>query len=51
MRELAAVVERDRETLAPLRDRYDAIDVKLDKTGDLTEALASPRRRSGSGSA
>lgn len=29
-----------RETLAPLRDRYDAVNIKLDKTGGLTEALA-----------
>ncbi len=30
----------DRHGLASLRDRYDAINVKLDKTGGLTEALA-----------
>ncbi len=30
----------DRASLAALRDRYDAINVKLDKTGGLTEALA-----------
>jgi L-alanine-DL-glutamate epimerase-like enolase superfamily enzyme len=30
----------DRHGLADLRDRYDAINVKLDKTGGLTEALA-----------
>lgn len=30
----------DRAGLAALRDRYDAINVKLDKTGGLTEALA-----------
>jgi L-Ala-D/L-Glu epimerase len=30
----------DRADLAKLRDRYDAINVKLDKTGGLTEALA-----------
>ena len=30
----------DRATLAGLRERYDAINIKLDKTGGLTEALA-----------
>jgi L-alanine-DL-glutamate epimerase-like enolase superfamily enzyme len=30
----------DRKSLAGLRDRYDAINIKLDKTGGLTEALA-----------
>ncbi|HUZ67940.1 MAG TPA: N-acetyl-D-Glu racemase DgcA [Beijerinckiaceae bacterium] len=30
----------DRRGLAELRDRYDAINIKLDKTGGLTEALA-----------
>jgi L-alanine-DL-glutamate epimerase-like enolase superfamily enzyme len=30
----------DRHGLAALRDRYDAINIKLDKTGGLTEALA-----------
>jgi L-alanine-DL-glutamate epimerase-like enolase superfamily enzyme len=30
----------DRAGLAALRDRYDAVNVKLDKTGGLTEALA-----------
>jgi L-alanine-DL-glutamate epimerase-like enolase superfamily enzyme len=30
----------DRPTLAGLRERYDAINIKLDKTGGLTEALA-----------
>lgn len=30
----------DRNSLAPLRARYDAINIKLDKTGGLTEALA-----------
>lgn len=30
----------DRKGLAALRDRYDAINIKLDKTGGLTEALA-----------
>jgi L-alanine-DL-glutamate epimerase-like enolase superfamily enzyme len=30
----------DRASLGKLRDRYDAINVKLDKTGGLTEALA-----------
>jgi L-alanine-DL-glutamate epimerase-like enolase superfamily enzyme len=30
----------DRATLAGLRERYDAVNVKLDKTGGLTEALA-----------
>jgi L-alanine-DL-glutamate epimerase-like enolase superfamily enzyme len=30
----------DRSGLAALRARYDAINVKLDKTGGLTEALA-----------
>ena len=29
----------DRQGLASLRDRYDAINIKLDKTGGLTEAL------------
>jgi L-alanine-DL-glutamate epimerase-like enolase superfamily enzyme len=30
----------DRKTLAALRDRYDAVNIKLDKTGGLTEAIA-----------
>jgi len=30
----------DRAGLAALRDRYDAVNIKLDKTGGLTEALA-----------
>jgi L-alanine-DL-glutamate epimerase-like enolase superfamily enzyme len=30
----------DRASLAALRDRYDAVNIKLDKTGGLTEALA-----------
>ncbi|WP_027552716.1 N-acetyl-D-Glu racemase DgcA [Bradyrhizobium sp. Cp5.3] len=30
----------DRASLAPLRERYDAVNIKLDKTGGLTEALA-----------
>src|SRR3954454_21249706 len=30
----------DRNSLAPLRERYDAVHIKLDKTGGLTEALA-----------
>ncbi|RAI38644.1 N-acetyl-D-Glu racemase DgcA [Rhodoplanes roseus] len=30
----------DLTTLAALRDRYDAVNIKLDKTGGLTEALA-----------
>lgn len=30
----------DRNALAPLRARYDAVNIKLDKTGGLTEALA-----------
>ncbi|MEZ2146683.1 N-acetyl-D-Glu racemase DgcA [Bradyrhizobium sp. DN5] len=30
----------DRSSLAPLRARYDAVNIKLDKTGGLTEALA-----------
>jgi L-Ala-D/L-Glu epimerase len=30
----------DRKSLAALRDRYDAVNIKLDKTGGLTEALA-----------
>ncbi|SFK20055.1 N-acetyl-D-Glu racemase DgcA [Bradyrhizobium sp. Gha] len=30
----------DRKSLAPLRARYDAVNIKLDKTGGLTEALA-----------
>ncbi len=29
----------DRTTLADLRDRYDAVNIKLDKTGGLTEAM------------
>lgn len=29
----------DRNSLAPLRARYDAVNIKLDKTGGLTEAL------------
>src|SRR5262249_50632212 len=29
----------DRTSLTPLRDRYDAVNIKLDKTGGLTEAL------------
>jgi L-alanine-DL-glutamate epimerase-like enolase superfamily enzyme len=33
----------DRASLAPLKDRYDAINIKLDKTGGLTEALALAR--------
>ena len=33
----------DRTGLAALRDRYDAINIKLDKTGGLTEALALAR--------
>ncbi|MEF3367681.1 N-acetyl-D-Glu racemase DgcA [Methylocystis sp. 9N] len=33
----------DRASLAPLKGRYDAINVKLDKTGGLTEALALTR--------
>jgi L-alanine-DL-glutamate epimerase-like enolase superfamily enzyme len=33
----------DRASLAPLKGRYDAINVKLDKTGGLTEALALAR--------
>ena len=31
----------DRSSLAPLRERYDAVNIKLDKTGGLTEALAT----------
>ncbi|CAL8981258.1 L-Ala-D/L-Glu epimerase [Rhodoplanes serenus] len=30
----------DRATLSALRDRYEAVNIKLDKTGGLTEALA-----------
>jgi L-alanine-DL-glutamate epimerase-like enolase superfamily enzyme len=30
----------DRKSLGGLRDRYDAVNIKLDKTGGLTEALA-----------
>jgi len=30
----------DRASLAALRDRYDAVNIKLDKAGGLTEALA-----------
>jgi L-Ala-D/L-Glu epimerase / N-acetyl-D-glutamate racemase len=30
----------DRSSLEPLRKRYDAVNIKLDKTGGLTEALA-----------
>jgi L-Ala-D/L-Glu epimerase len=30
----------DRASLSSLRDRYDAVNIKLDKTGGLTEALA-----------
>ena len=30
----------DRSSLDGLRDRYDAVNIKLDKTGGLTEALA-----------
>ena len=30
----------DRKSLAGLRDRYDAVNIKLDKTGGLTEAMA-----------
>ncbi len=33
----------DRAGLAELRDRYDAVNIKLDKTGGLTEALAVAR--------
>ncbi|MBG0799515.1 dipeptide epimerase [Methylocystis sp. L43] len=33
----------DRASLAPLKGRYDTINVKLDKTGGLTEALALAR--------
>lgn len=33
----------DRGSLAPLKGRYDAVNVKLDKTGGLTEALALAR--------
>jgi L-alanine-DL-glutamate epimerase-like enolase superfamily enzyme len=29
----------DRASLAPLAERYDAVNIKLDKTGGLTEAL------------
>ncbi len=32
---------RERHDLVGLRDRYDAVNVKLDKTGGLTEALAT----------
>jgi len=30
----------DRKSLEGLRERYDAVNIKLDKTGGLTEALA-----------
>src|SRR4029079_12198517 len=30
----------DRSSLAALRERYDAVNIKLDKTGGLTEAFA-----------
>lgn len=30
----------DRSSLAPLREKYDAVNIKLDKAGGLTEALA-----------
>ena len=30
----------DRASLVGLRERYDAVNIKLDKTGGLTEALA-----------
>src|SRR5204863_9944228 len=30
----------DRASLAPLRGKYDAVNIKLDKAGGLTEALA-----------
>jgi L-alanine-DL-glutamate epimerase-like enolase superfamily enzyme len=33
----------DRASLATIADRYDAVNVKLDKTGGLTEALATAR--------
>jgi L-alanine-DL-glutamate epimerase-like enolase superfamily enzyme len=33
----------DRTSLEGLRERYDAINIKLDKTGGLTEALAMAR--------
>lgn len=33
----------DRATLSQLRDRYDAVNIKLDKSGGLTEALALTR--------
>jgi L-alanine-DL-glutamate epimerase-like enolase superfamily enzyme len=33
----------DRATLAGIAERYDAVNVKLDKTGGLTEALATAR--------
>jgi L-alanine-DL-glutamate epimerase-like enolase superfamily enzyme len=39
----------DRASLAPLLGRYDAINVKLDKTGGLTEALALARAAQGMG--
>jgi L-alanine-DL-glutamate epimerase-like enolase superfamily enzyme len=40
---------RDRRGLEDLRARYDAINVKLDKTGGLTEALALVKRAEGLG--
>ena len=38
-----------RESLQRLRGRYDAINVKLDKAGGLTEALALARQAEGEG--
>lgn len=39
----------DRAGLAALRDRYDAVNIKLDKTGGLTEALALAEAARGQG--
>jgi L-alanine-DL-glutamate epimerase-like enolase superfamily enzyme len=39
----------DRASLVELRDRYDAINIKLDKAGGLTEALAMAKAAQGEG--
>jgi L-alanine-DL-glutamate epimerase-like enolase superfamily enzyme len=39
----------DRTSLAQLRGRYDAVNIKLDKTGGLTEALALAADAAGMG--
>jgi L-alanine-DL-glutamate epimerase-like enolase superfamily enzyme len=38
-----------RASLDALRDRYDAVNIKLDKTGGLTEALAMAQAAQGMG--